>query len=578
MAITSLKNLLAFTEGSELITGGDFTGTNGDTPNAWWDASGGTAGNTQEIQSNKGEIDNPNDGGSSYIGRSDIGANYLGADGAQVPLVIEGDFTITTNAGATNSWYNLLQLYTATDEFTVGIGKPIGTSPGEWDTHGYGIQANIGGTHEDPNSPNIIVASSDTSGKMRTELLAMQNYAGTWSVYAYGYYWNGSKWICINPNRAYTGFSNSLGNTQLYLNGHSETGGSTVLPGTWDNVTAKTITDNVWTKDVSTGFRIEYGNGVIRCDDHDIPSSGYMTYGGLFTDGEQYKINVTVEDYANGELLFYLGARAMPAIYGNGTHTIIGTHDSSGGTYDDLWMQSRYLSNDYTITALTVEPGQESIEVSGGLIGGSLGFEGFGNASQAADVDDPNFNFDFTGDNGDPLPTRHFSEVATGNGTGSIQSNAYEMDVDASSAGLVKFDGVQEWPGYFDIRVDWSEGAGSDANFWIGTFKVTDTVSGYYYQISRLYTSSNFYRCDYYDGSFNIGTNLATTDTSGKFRILRNASNALNLYYWNGSAWAQTVDNDTHAGITGTFVAQCLFSNGDTFPSHTFSWDNTVST
>jgi hypothetical protein len=378
MAISGLTDLLAFTEGSELTTGGDFTGSNGDPVNAWWNDNGGSAGSNQEIQSNKCELSNTNADGSSYIGRSSLGKNYLGGDGAQVPLVAQFDFTLTVNPTTAEAWNTSLQLYESGDDsFQSQIGhQDTLAAPGDWDTYGYGLLANLNGTLHDPNLGDGIINTSATSGKLRAELVS---YLGrtdtTYRVQGRAFYWNGSKWVIINKNNGIGPWGLSLGNTSIYAGLTNVTTLAQPTPVTIDNFSVKEITDHIWGKNdgrIDGGFAFDFGNSNIVCEDQGTGTPHIFT-NSIYTDGESYTTRITIDDYVNGECKVYHGATLLDTLTADGSYVLTGLCDIDGGNnYTELWLTSSLATNDFTVTSLTTEPtGLASGPVS---VGGGLGF------------------------------------------------------------------------------------------------------------------------------------------------------------------------------------------------------------
>ena len=362
MAITVLTDLLDFTEGSELITGGDFTGDNGDPVNAWFDTNGGNTGNNQEIQSNKCELSNPNNSGSSYIGRASLAKNYLGADGAQVPIVAQFDFGINANPTTASSWGVQLQLWESTDDFAeVALGHYDGvTAPGDWDTYGYGTLTKVDGTFLDPNIYSGIINATDTSGKLRLELVPYTNRDSTWAVEARCFYWNGSSWVIINKNGALTGWPNSLGNTGLYLAMANQVGAATITPSTVDNASAKEITDHGWEKDtdrIGNGFHFDYVNSKIVCENQGGGSLPHFYYDDLYTNNKEYTTIIEIEDYVSGECKVYHGNTLLATLTANGRYAIRGACDADGANaYDELWLSSAEATNSFSVTELKTVP------------------------------------------------------------------------------------------------------------------------------------------------------------------------------------------------------------------------------
>jgi hypothetical protein len=354
-------DLLSYSLGSEIVVGGDFTGSNGDPINAWFDDNGGNTGNNQEIQNNKAEISNPNLDGTSYIGRASLGKNYLGKDGAQVPLIAQVDFTLDNNPTNVNDdWYYSLQLWETSDNhFQAMLGYLTSIAPpGDWDTYGYGTHSQISGIWQDPNNPNIIVNSSDTSGKLRVELVPYQNRAGgVWRVEARAYYWNGSSWIILNKNRDYVNWPDSIGNTGLYTTIRNSGGVVDPSPVTSDNLSAKEVTDHSWGKEadrIGNGFHFDYANSRIVAEDQGGGGSLHFYYDNIYEDGVSYTTNITIEDYVDGQCKVWHGNTLLATLTANGSYELVGVCDYDGANnYDELWLTSDLANNDYSITALT---------------------------------------------------------------------------------------------------------------------------------------------------------------------------------------------------------------------------------
>jgi hypothetical protein len=372
MAISGLTDLLAFTEGSELITGGDFTGSNGDPVNAWWNANGGSAGNDQEIQSNAGSIIQSNSDGSSYIGRASLGKDYLGNDGARVPLVCQVDFNMTSNLTNTESaWGFFFQLWASNnDSFQPAFGyhDTLG-EPLAWDDYGYGVHSIINSVSQDPNS--AIINFAETSGKLRAEIVPYKSKAGLWRVEGRAFYWDGSKWVIINKNLDYANWGTSLADTGLYLLMHTSTTDANWSPLSVDNASAKEITDHGWGKDtnrIGDGFHIDYGNGKIVCEDQGGGGGPHLHYDNLYEDGVSYTTRITIDDYVDGTCKVYHGDALVGTLTADGSYVLTGACDYGDSTYDELWITTGGVAtNDYSITSLTTEPTSNNVSVGGGL-------------------------------------------------------------------------------------------------------------------------------------------------------------------------------------------------------------------
>jgi hypothetical protein len=362
MAITELTDLMTFTESAEIVTGGDFTGSNDDPPNAWWDANGGNADFGYDIQNNKGQCRNPNATGTCYIGRADIGGSYLSSDGPRVPFLAQADFTVNANPEGASIWHAMLQLWSDTsNQFSPMLGHMDNTgAPGDWDTYGYGIYSNKNNVFDDPNNPNIITESSDTTGKLRAEMVPYKDRDDNWWVECRAAYWNGSSWTIMNPNKPYAEYPDGLDNVGMYLNSRNEIGGVTTLPIDWDNASAKTITDHSWGKDedrIGIGYFFDYGNGLIRCGNTDGDFNAQFWYDDLYADGVSYTTNITVENYVSGECRVWHGQNLLGTITEDGSYEFVGVCDYDGGNnYDELWLTSTLEVNDFEVTALTTAP------------------------------------------------------------------------------------------------------------------------------------------------------------------------------------------------------------------------------
>jgi len=190
-----------------------------------------------------------------------------------------------------------------------------------------------------------------------------------------------------------------------------------------------------------------------------------------------------------------------------------------------------------------------------------------------ADVDD-----NFTGTDGDAPDTRLWEVKA---GTPTIQGNALRVRRDNSIDDAVKT--IFKISGNLDVQVDFSSftSAGNAGAFGIEINEDTDD-RGYVFIYSDG-TSSYYSSAVYVAGTPTNGTPAATTDTSGKLRIVRSGS-TINLYYWNGSSWtlqqtATVTTSDVNIHIwTSTWATNPACSalvDNFTVNSGTVVWEDT---
>jgi hypothetical protein len=587
MAISGVTDLLDFTLGSEKVTGGDFTGTNGDPPNAWWDVNGGQAGNNQEIQSNKCQVWNTTAGNNSYIGRLALDDDYLGSDGARVPLISQVDFTLTTNPTDTeDAWGILLQIWASNDNSMQVVIGHLSTqaAPADWDTYGYGCYGIVNTTAPDPNSPNTIVNTSDTSGKLRVELVPYQSRGGGWKVEGRAYYWSGSAWVCLNPfGTDYHSWADALVNTGVYFNVNN--GDGVTDPGicTADNFSVKTVTDHKWGKDsnrIGEGFFYEFANSQIRCGDNPTANANFY-YPDIYEDGRKYKVNITVADYVDGECLVWCGNTLLGTITANGSYEYIGNCDFTGTSqYDELWLTSRLNTNDFKVTALTTEP-VGGVEVKG--------VEGWSkvNSVAAADV------VEVVGESvlwfippGTPVARYDASQVYTLDDTDTIpywsnRSGSSMTLVNAVEAERPKYRTSQQngLPGIsFDggDTLDFSgtiwDTSASDITIFI-VAKITSGVNGGFIEIGQadsvntggwmLFAESNFIARTP-DAPTSISITGAAVDTNTHIHTIWHDSSATTMQYWIDQASQGTSASGTvGAGLDFISVGSI---GGDIYP------------
>lgn len=184
------------------------------------------------------------------------------------------------------------------------------------------------------------------------------------------------------------------------------------------------------------------------------------------------------------------------------------------------------------------------------------------------------FGTAFNGDNNSAPDPSVWTMTSGSGGEGYIYNDKLRMTVPGPGSIYAYYNPIFE--GDFDVVMDWEE-SGANDNYWVGgVLGFVDDPDIGYITISRLYTSSaDRYRSDtHIGGSHNVGTNITTSDTSGRFRIAR-YGDKVRVYYWNNSSnnWDQTPDQNSLTTTSGIQVVPRLVS-GSSNPSHTFDWDN----
>lgn len=118
--------------------------------------------------------------------------------------------------------------------------------------------------------------------------------------------------------------------------------------------------------------------------------------------------------------------------------------------------------------------------------------------------------------------------------------------------------------GNFDIQIDYqivSTGAGPTDN-GIVLMATMDWNNEFY--VRRKMWNSNLYDKDVKNnGSWASYSSVATSDTSGKLRLVR-AGSVVSAYYWNGSAWVQIGSNYTMTYARPVFLQAYLQQSGGT--------------
>lgn len=90
--------------------------------------------------------------------------------------------------------------------------------------------------------------------------------------------------------------------------------------------------------------------------------------------------------------------------------------------------------------------------------------------------------------------------------------------------------------GDFDIQVQFDLITYPSTTGWGSTLRVSSVDSGYHDQVRICYTTAFYYNSQYFNGSWNNVTSTATSDTTGRLRMVRSGS-TIYFYWWNGTDW-----------------------------------------
>jgi len=155
---------------------------------------------------------------------------------------------------------------------------------------------------------------------------------------------------------------------------------------------------------------------------------------------------------------------------------------------------------------------------------------------------------DFTGTDTDP-PNTGLWELVNADGTdGLIEVNTDNIRHTITSAVKLMYQQSSYYlSGDFDIRVDWERVSDIEQNIWLGGIKLqSDTNFGFIVDIR--YSSFVKYNSTAYIPAAQTASAVATSDTTGAFRIVR-AGTTITSYYWDsvGEAYVQLY---TYTGAT----------------------------
>jgi hypothetical protein len=183
---------------------------------------------------------------------------------------------------------------------------------------------------------------------------------------------------------------------------------------------------------------------------------------------------------------------------------------------------------------------------------------------------------DFTGDDNDPANQDLWKEYSvSGVNDSEILNNKLRCAIDAG----VNPSGVKshfEFPGDFDIQIDWDEIVGPNSNGWDSIFRVVPQVTpNSYFHIFRAYNTTyqnHFGGNKKTNGAFGTVTRIGTSLTTSKFKIVRVGTN-IKCYFWSGSDWT-LVRNDTW--LDESCVLQFFQQTSGVNPDTTADFDNFV--
>jgi hypothetical protein len=178
----------------------------------------------------------------------------------------------------------------------------------------------------------------------------------------------------------------------------------------------------------------------------------------------------------------------------------------------------------------------------------------------------------FDGTNGDK-PNKDLWRDVYDNFT--IQNNTAEVTTSTSdrNSSLQSLFAVS---GDFDIQVDFTGMAYPSTNTWAWQLRATVDGNNRYDVMLRFTSGALYYSAvEKQGGAFGTRTSVATSDTSGKFRLARVGS-TMTAYYWNGSTWS-TIRSESW--VTNDIKVELVTASSSTgYPTNTVRYDNLVIT
>ena len=136
---------------------------------------------------------------------------------------------------------------------------------------------------------------------------------------------------------------------------------------------------------------------------------------------------------------------------------------------------------------------------------------------------------DFTGTDSDPPNTTLWRLPITA----SILSNKLRITNSSLKTGEVISKFILS--GDFDVQIDYTNIVYPNIAGWSASFQCVNLVNSKIVQNTRRYDSGQKYHAEYNDGSWHTIASVATSDISGKLRLVR-SGNSVTCYYYN-SGW-----------------------------------------
>jgi hypothetical protein len=190
----------------------------------------------------------------------------------------------------------------------------------------------------------------------------------------------------------------------------------------------------------------------------------------------------------------------------------------------------------------------------------------------------PDFDDDFTGDNGDPPNTDRWVDLELADpGVGEIQNNQLRLSVtNGGTQRKIGYGNLHTFPGDFDVQVDWTKVVGGGNSNWHGKLNavILDGVNaGWYYSVGRLYSGNHAIRYQRHTPTQQYNE-VTIVGASGKFRITRTGTE-IDGYHQLTGGWVQQYDNFPDSA--GTVQIQLELISGESNPAATFDFDNLIS-
>lgn len=142
----------------------------------------------------------------------------------------------------------------------------------------------------------------------------------------------------------------------------------------------------------------------------------------------------------------------------------------------------------------------------------------------------PSVDDDFTGVSGSAPNTALWTDVSTGN----WQIDNNRLKVVSDTWDVLRSNYMLS--GDFDIQIDFDCSSSASTNDRLTRLWVTDADVIRHFMAQGYQASTLRYISNYYESGWGTQQNTTTTDTSGKFRLVR-IGTTITSYYWDGSSW-----------------------------------------